>query len=185
MKNMIAICGLAALAGCSSCKTCENQVPEDALPTFITGRIADSAKYESLHPRFAKAFAFMRRPDLAKLKPGRYEIDGDDMWAMIQEAKLQPFGEIQRAEVHGKYIDIQAPIDGAETIGLYEMPQAERNALPFDAEKDFVLFDKKTRPVTFLPGDFGVFVPPYGAHAPGRSMDGATRVRKLVIKVRK
>ena len=185
--KMLALCGLAALAGCATGKkeTPSAAAATETLPVFFTGRIADSAKYEGYHPRFAKAFAFMRRPDLANLKPGRYEIDGDNMWAMIQEANLQPFGEIQRAEVHGKYIDIQAPIDGAETIGLYEMPQAERDALPFDAAKDYVLFDKKTRPVTFLPGDFGVFVPPYGAHAPGRSMDGTTRVRKLVIKVRR
>jgi beta-galactosidase beta subunit len=30
-----------------------------------------------------------------------------------------------------------------------------------------------------------VVVPPYGAHAPCKSLDGATRVKKLVIKVRK
>ena len=185
MKSLAALCALFALAGCNACKTCGRPAEADTLPTFIMGKIADAAKYEALHPRFAKAFAFLRRPDLATLKPGRYEIDGDNMWAMIQEAKLQPFGEIQRPEVHGVYIDIQAPIDGAETIGLYELPPAERAALPFDAEKDYVLFDKKTRPVTFLPGDFGIYVPPYGAHAPGKSLDGSTHVRKLVIKVRK
>ena len=183
--KMLAVCGLAALAGCGTCKKDAAEADADALPAFITGKIADSAKYESLHPRFAKAFAFMRRADLASLKPGRYEIDGDNMWAMIQEAKLTPFGDIQRTEVHGTYIDIQAPLDGPETIGLYEMPQKERADLDFDAAKDYSLFDRKTRPVTFLPGDFGVFVPPYGAHAPCKSLDGATRVKKLVIKVRK
>ena len=114
--KVLAVCGLAAIAGCGTCKK-ETAEAEDTMPVFITGKIADSAKYESLHPRFAKAFAFMRRADLAKLKPGRYEIDGDNMWAMIQESKLTPFGDVQRTEVHGKYIDIQAPLDGPETIG--------------------------------------------------------------------
>ena len=182
--KVLAVCGLAALAGCGTCKK-EPSTAEGVLPTFITGKIADSAKYENLHPRFAKAFAFMRRADLASLKPGRYEIDGDNMWAMIQEAKLTPFGDIQRTEVHGAYIDIQAPLDGPETIGLYEMPQKERESLAFDTAKDCSLFDRKTRAVTFMPGDFGVFVPPYGAHAPCKALDGATRVKKLVIKVRK
>ena len=157
--KMLTLCGLAALAGCGTCKK-EPPAPGNALPTFITGKIADSAKYENLHPRFAKAFAFMRRANLANLKPGRYEIDGDNMWAMIQEAKLTPFGEIQRTEVHGAYIDIQAPLDGPETIGLLELTPKERADLSFDAAKDYALFDRKTRAVTFLPGDFGVFVPP-------------------------
>ena len=182
--KVLAVCGLAAIAGCGTWKK-ETVVVEDTMPVFITGKIADSAKYESLHPRFAKAFAFMRRADLAKLKPGRYEIDGDNMWAMIQEAKLTPFGDVQRTEVHGKYIDIQAPLDGPETIGLLKLDPKERAALDFDEAKDYALFDRKTRAYTFLPGDFGVFVPPYGAHAPGKSLDGATRVKKLVIKVRK
>ena len=149
--KVLAVCGLAAIAGCGTCKK-ETAEAEDTMPVFITGKIADSAKYESLHPRFAKAFAFMRRADLAKLKPGRYEIDGDTMWAMIQEAKLTPFGDVQRTEVHGKYIDIQAPLDGPETIGLIKLDSKERAALDFDEAKDYALFDRKTRAYTFLPG---------------------------------
>ena len=184
--KMLAVCGLAALAGCGTCKKPpETAGAEDALPVFFTGKIADSAKFEGYHPRFAKAFEFMRRPDLASLKPGRYEIDGDNMWAMIQEAKLTPFGDVQRTEVHGKYIDIQAPLDGPETIGILALTPKERAALDFDEAKDYALFDQKTRAYTFLPGDFCVFVPPFGAHAPCKSLDGATRVKKLVIKVRK
>ena len=184
--KMLAVCGLAALAGCGTCKKpSETAGDDDALPVFFTGKIADSAKFEGYHPRFAKAFEFMRRPNLASLKPGRYEIDGDNCWAMIQEAKLTPFGDVQRTEVHGKYIDIQAPLDGPETIGILALTPEERKDLDFNTEKDYALFDRKTRAYTFLPGDFGVFVPPYGAHAPCKSLDGATRVKKLVIKVRK
>ena len=184
--KILAVCGLAALAGCGTCKKePENAQAEETLPIFFTGTIADSAKFEGYHSRFAKAFEFMRRPDLASLKPGRYEIDGDNMWAMIQEAKLTPFGDVQRAEVHGKYIDIQAPLDGPETIGILPLTPEERDALDFDEAKDYARFDKKTRAYTFMPGDFGVFVPPYGGHAQCKSLDGATRVKKLVIKVRK
>ena len=68
------------------------------MPAHVFGRVADSAKYESLHPRFAQAFAFMRRPDLAQLPCGRYEIDGKNCWAMVQEAKLKPFDEVNTYE---------------------------------------------------------------------------------------
>ena len=181
--KMLAVCGLAALAGCGTCKKESTAEAEEALPVFFTGKIADSARYEGYHPRFARAFEFMRRPDLASLKPGRYEIDGDNMWAMIQEAKLTPFGDVQLTEVHGKYIDIQAPITGSETIG-FTRPSPDVFA-GFNVEKDYVLFKAKGDARTLEPGDFAVFFPEEGAHAPCLSVSGPRTVRKLVIKVRK
>ena len=181
MKKMMMTLGLAVLAGCGTCSK-ENKME---LGEFVVAKIADSAKYEQLHPRFAKAFEFMRRPDLATLPLGRYEIDGDNMWAMIQEAKLKPFGEIQHPEVHGTYIDIQAPLSGPETIGLYTMTPDERAQIAFKADKDIGFFDAQTKPATLQPGEFAILVPPYGAHAPCRSMDGERTIKKLVIKIRK
>ena len=34
------------------------------------------------------------------------------------------------------------------------------------------------------PGEFAIFFPEKGAHAPGLSSDGPRKIRKLVIKVR-
>lgn len=181
MKKLALVCGLALLAGCGT----YNKENKMELGSFLVGRISESKQYEALHPRFAKAFEFLRRPDLATLPLGRYEIDGDNMWAMIQEAKLKPFGETQRTEVHGTYIDLQAPLTGPETIGFCEMTPDARAEVAFKADKDIALFDAKTKPTTLQPGEFALLVPPYGAHAPCRSMDGARTIKKLVIKIRK
>ena len=81
----------------------------------VRGRIAECEKYESLHPRFAKAFEFMRRPDLAELPCGRYEIDGSNCWVMVSEVALKPFADENQYEVHRAFIDIQSPISGNET----------------------------------------------------------------------
>ena len=151
--------------------------------SHVCGLIAESEKYESLHPRFAKAFAFMRRPDLAELPCGRYEIDGTNCWAMAQEVSLKPFAKENQYEVHRAYIDIQAPISGRETIGV---TKPDPNVFDgFNVEKDYVLFMAKGEPWTLRPGEFAIFFPEDGAHAPGLSSDSTRTIRKLVIKVRK
>lgn len=152
------------------------------LPTHMFGKIADSAKCEGLHPRFAQAFAFMRRSDLAQLPCGRYEIDGKNCWAMVQEAKLKPFGEVNTYEVHRAYIDIQAPISGMEAFGIIT-PSPDVFA-DFNEKKDYVLFKARGQARVCEPGDFAIFFPGEGAHAPCLSVCGPYTVRKLVIKVK-
>ena len=148
----------------------------------IVGKIADSDEYLNLNPLFAKAFAFLKRPDLAALPPGRYDIDGARCWANVQEAALLPLAE-RKLEAHRKFIDIQSPITGPETIGLAEMDAAAK-ALPFDVENDYVLYEGKSKPVTLNPGEFAIFFPPSGAHAPCcRAPGGPEKIKKVVVKV--
>lgn len=150
--------------------------------SHLTGKIADAEKHYALHPLFRAAFAFLQRPDLADLPPGRVEIDGERCWANIQDADLKPFSEA-KLEAHRRYIDIQAPLTGTECIGIAEMDAAAQT-LPFDTEKDYVLYDGPSEPVILEPGDYAVFFPPLGAHAPCcRAPGGPARIRKVVVKV--
>ena len=148
----------------------------------MTGKILESAEYCELHPLFAKAFEFLKRSDIADLPSGRYEIDGDKCWASIQEAELKPLAE-RKLETHRKYIDIQAPLTGSECIGIAEM-DAEAQKLPFDEEKDFVLYDGKAEPIVLEPGEFAIFFPPLAAHAPCCiAPQGPEKIKKVVVKV--
>lgn len=154
-----------------------------AVPAFAWGKIADCERFRALHPRFQKAFAFLKRPDLATLPVGRYEIEKDNCWAMVQSCELTPFGDIQHPEQHGAFIDIQAPLDGPETYGLYDTKG--RVIGPFDKEKDVCFADLKTDPLTLQPGEFAIFFPDSGAHAPCKTLGPKVLRKKLVIKVRK
>ena len=151
-------------------------------PAFVVGKIAECDQYAGLNPHFDRAFAFLKRPDLATLPVGRYEIDGEKVYAMVSEPELHPL-EGAKVEAHRRYIDLQAPLAGPETIGVKEMSEAEL-ALPFDAEKDFVLFDAPTKGVTLAPGEFILLFPPRDAHAPCCTAPGAAaKHKKLVIKI--
>ena len=153
------------------------------MSTFhIVDKIADSEKYVNLNPLFTKAFAFLKRPDLAALPPGRYDIDGNRCWANVQETVLMPLAE-RKLEAHRRFIDIQAPITGPETIGLAEL-NAAAQALPFDVENDYVLYAGPSKPVTLNVGDFAIFFPPLGAHAPCCCVPGGPeKIKKVVVKV--
>ena len=148
----------------------------------MTGELANCEAFRSLSPVFAKAMDFLRAPGVASLAPGRHEIAGDLCWANVQDADLVPHGE-RKLEAHRRYVDVQAPLTGPETIGFATMDAAAL-ALPFDVEHDFVLFDGPSEPVTLHPGEFAVFLPPLGAHAPCcRAQGGPARIRKVVVKI--
>lgn len=186
---VMGVCGVlsawAEIPGQTGCKlTAETTMKTEGKvkSSHVVAKIADSENYRRMHPRFRKAFEFLRRPDLATLAVGRYEIDGTNCWAMVQEADLVPVAE-RKLEAHRRYIDIQSPIMGPETIGLM-VAGAEQLALPFNDKDDYVLFQGEKRPVTLQPGEFGIFFPPRGAHAPGCLAEGGpAKIRKLVIKV--
>jgi len=173
----------ALVCGCSTSMVPRADVPSSDCSPFVVGSVADSVRYENLHPRFAKAFAFLHRADLKTLPVGRYEIEKDNCWAMVQEVELTPFGEIQRPEVHRDFIDIQAPLDGPETYGLADTKG--RLYQPFDAQKDVGLADCKTEPLTLRPGEFVIFFPVVGGHAPCKTLGPRMMRKKLVIKIRK
>ena len=174
ISMIVVACVAALLSGCVS--------GPEGTPPHLVAKIADCDRYVGLNPHFVKAFEFLKRADLATLPPGRYEIDGQNCWANVQEAKLKPI-ESSKVEAHRRYIDIQAPISGLEQMGCYELDE-EHLALPFKPNSDCIVFPAPVRPVTVRPGEFAVFFPPKGGHAPGCiAPGGPDRIRKLVIKV--
>ena len=132
---------------------------------MIIDRLANWRLYANVNPLFQKAFEFLEKSDLSGMECGRYDIAGDDAYAMIQE----PEGKTEataKVEVHRKYIDIHAPIAGEETIGTFTMTEREL-ALPFNEKDDYVLFAAKGEPLTLRVGEFAAFFPPYGGHRHG------------------
>ena len=92
-------------------------------------RIDDDAAVAALGEKYAKAFEFLRRPDLKDLPLGRQEIDGDNVFAIVAENDLKPIGEVQRPEFHKRYIDIQAPLTGTELFGVPDLQRKSRTVL--------------------------------------------------------
>ena len=149
---------------------------------YIADSLKNAGDYANLGAHFAKAVAFLRRPNLASLPNGRYELDGEDAYAMVQEATLKEWGS-GRPEVHREYFDIQLPLSGEETIGVGTFdPKAVGD---FDEEKDIGFYaDAQVVPLKLRPGEFAILYPETCAHAPCCSEDAAgAPIRKIVVKI--
>lgn len=150
---------------------------------MITDSLNRQGKYDYLKERMQKAYAFLSGTDLTALPLGRNTIDGDDVFAMVQEYVTMPASELS-FETHDRYFDIQYIVSGRECIGL-----ADRSALepsgPYDAAGDMTLYREpaETGAVILDAGDFAV-VSPEEAHKPRCRCGQAVPVRKIVVKVR-
>lgn len=139
--------------------------------------------YENLSPNFAKAFTYLASHDLMTMAPGRYEIDGKNVYLNIQDAALLT-AETAKWEAHRSYADIQTDLTGSEIIGV-RPADALTETEPYDAEKDIAFFgagDGGLR-VRLTGRDFVVLFPD-DAHQPCVTDGDGGAVRKAVFKVR-
>ena len=73
--------------------------------------------YKKVHPRFEAAFEGLKKLVAENAEVGKYEIDGTDIYAMVQEYVTAPFSE-KKFEIHKEYIDIQYIVSGEEAMGF-------------------------------------------------------------------
>ena len=147
---------------------------------MILDQLSHSSAYEKLHPGFNSAFYFLRKTDLATISEGRYAIDGDRLYAIVQAYDTKPLAE-GLLEVHRRYIDIQCLIAGEELIGYAPLANQPVRT-PYDRDKDIAFLDGAAEPIRVLQGQFAIFFP-HDAHMPGRTIGAPAHVRKVVIKV--
>ena len=148
---------------------------------YVVDKLENLGKYAGINANFAKAVAFLQKADFAALPLGKNEIDGDNAWVNAAEAELTPLAA-KKPEVHRAYFDIQIPLDGEETYGLAKFDPSAPGS--FDEAKDIGFYDQPVEAVTVKPGEFAIFWPNACAHAPGCSLSGPRKIRKLVAKVR-
>lgn len=146
---------------------------------MIIDTLEQADRYTALHPEFARAFDFLRNAPLSDLKPGRHEIDGDGLFAIVATDEGRG-RDRAKLEAHRRYIDIQYVVGGSEVIGWSGLERCGDIESPYDAQNDVALF--RDPPVTWVdlaPGSFAVFFPE-DAHAP---LAGSQTVIKVVVKV--
>ncbi|MDP3851804.1 MAG: YhcH/YjgK/YiaL family protein [Luteolibacter sp.] len=148
---------------------------------MILDHLANSARYESLHPLFPAAFAHLRELAANKnLGEGRIEFDGDRLHAMIARGTGKPEGQA-RMETHRRYIDIQYTLEGCDLIGWLPVTECE-GAEGYNETKDLEFY--ANMPATcwlkVKAGHFAVFHPS-DAHAP--MANTGQPIVKIVVKV--
>lgn len=151
---------------------------------MILASIANVSQNDLSGERFAKALAFLARPDLAELAPGRHEIDGDEVFANVQELVTVEPGE-KDFEAHRRYADVHYVVSGTECLGVAPVGECEPVG-DFSEADDFGLFRATGREswAELREGDL-VVTPPCDAHKPGCCAPGAgpAPLKKVCVKV--
>ena len=147
---------------------------------MILDSLTNSDKYINLHPRFAKAFEFIKSKNLGSLEVGKYPIDGPELHASVSE-KEGYTREEAKFEAHNRWLDIQVCPAGKEQIGWSALERVATPKGEYNAEKDVTFFsDKPDTYFTLQAGQFAIFYPE-DVHAP---QIGQGPIKKLVVKVK-
>lgn len=147
---------------------------------MIIDDLKNRQQYYGLGGRFERALRYLAETDLAGLAPGRYAIEGDDVYAMVQEYRSKPRAE-GFWEAHRKYADVQCVVSGAEHMGY--APVDRLKAGPYDGDKDFLKAEGEGVFLELRAGSFIILLP-QDAHMPSMAIDGPAPMKKVVVKVR-
>ncbi len=151
---------------------------------MIADSLNNCEKYFGSHKNFEKSFGFIKKATEENLPVGRYEIDGDEVFAFIQEYTSN-YEENGKFEGHRKYIDIQYILSGIEVMDVVNISKATAS-VDYDAQKDIGFFvnNEKAARLVLESGEYGVFFPS-DIHRPGLCFEGnPAPVKKIVVKVK-
>ncbi len=146
---------------------------------MVIDYLKNAALYSGMHPRMVEAFRYLQKGDFAKIEPGRYEIDGADLFALIQQYDPKP-REKARWEAHRKYIDVQYVFTGAELFGY--APLEHLDSVAYDEAKDFHEL-KGDGDFLRVPAGTFLILFPQDAHMPGIAGLASRFVKKIVVKI--
>ena len=153
---------------------------------MICGSLHVQEAKNSYTKQIKKALDSLRMMDLEALAPGRYEIDGENMFLQVSQSLTQLKKE-KRPEVHRKYIDVQYIISGRENIGFC-IDRSGLEVIEDLLDSKDVLFYKeddyaKEVMLPMATGDYAIFFPGE-VHRPGCELNGIVPVKKAVIKIK-
>jgi len=148
---------------------------------MIIDKLANAGLYKGVHERIGAAFDYLQRTDLASIAAGKYAIDGDNVFAIVQEYETMD-SAAEQMESHKKYFDVQYMINGEELVG-HAFSKGLTVSKEYDAAGEFMLYKDAPEFFTKLSaGTFMVFFPE-DAHMPCISTGVKGMVKKVVVKV--
>jgi YhcH/YjgK/YiaL family protein len=145
---------------------------------MIFDTLSHSTLYASITPRLKIAFDYLTSTDLAELPVGRIDLDGNHVYAMVQEYTTKPLEE-GKWEAHRRYLDVQYMLRGSERIDFALLNSMKLGE--YIAEKDFQAMSGSGNPLNLVEGSFVVFFP-QDAHKPGLVVGAPSQVKKIVVK---
>lgn len=153
---------------------------------MIVGNLDSWKKEAHVYSKaLAKGMAFIEEKRPEELEVGRYEIDGEKLFAMVSISETEPKQD-RKPEAHDRYIDIQYLVSGAgEVIGVSRRSADSVPSEDYLGSRDIAFFTdvKDETDVLLRPGMFAVFFPD-DIHRPLCAVgEKGDAVKKVVVKI--
>jgi YhcH/YjgK/YiaL family protein len=148
---------------------------------MIIDNINNASLYFNMHPLFKQAFEWLQTNDLHIIDDGKYELNGEKLFAIVQSYETK-VADNEQMEAHKRYIDIQYMIEGEEQMG-HCILKDQRPTKEYSAVDDYWLTDASPSFFSKLDaGNFMIFYPT-DLHMPCIQTESKQTVKKVVIKV--
>lgn len=147
---------------------------------MIFDTIENIDRYTTLGYNLGLGLRFLVENSLSSLPLGRTDVDGDQLYVLVQEYDTRPV-EQGKWEAHRQYIDIQYMVDGQERMGFANIRNMALGE--YIPERDFQSLTGEGNYVDVFSGAFVIFFPE-DAHKPGLAVNNPEPIRKVVLKVR-
>lgn len=149
---------------------------------MIYDHIRNAGLYTGLNEKFALAFDYLSSHNVIEMEPGRYEIQGSELFLLLQSYETRP-NDQGFWEAHRSHIDIQVMLQGTERMGVAYARHLTVTEDHLD-EKDYKVLVGDGDFVDVKEGCFTIFYPD-DAHMPCLSPAGGSQtVKKAVFKVK-
>lgn len=147
---------------------------------MVMDNIINAHLYKGLSERIATGLKYIKENNFSNMEPGKYEIDGSNVYALILEYESKPF-DTCKWESHRRYIDVQYIVNGFERIG-YANIDSIKISQEYDREKDYMFLEGEGNFFHITAGTFAIFGP-QDAHMVGIAENEPGKVKKVVIKI--
>jgi biofilm protein TabA len=150
---------------------------------MVVDKLENAYLYTGLSAKIQRGLEVLKDEKLSTKKDGRYEIDGDNLYYIVQRYTTKPIKE-GRLEAHKKYIDIQFAAEGEEVVGHCLLGRLDVEE-PYDEAKDVVFYEapENISTIKLSEGMFCILFPQDG-HMPGCHLAGPSKILKVVVKVK-
>lgn len=148
---------------------------------MIIDKLSNATLYSGLSEGIDRAFSYLHNTNFNEVPPGKYEIDGDNVFVIVSEYQTKDESE-GKPESHKKYIDVQFAVKGSELIGYAPLVNQEISE-PYNEENDIIFYKTKCSFLELSEGMFAIFYPD-DIHLPGIKVGEKILVKKVVVKIK-
>lgn len=146
---------------------------------MIVDVLKNKELYYGIHKNIKPAMEFIEKAVAENLEVGRYELDGKNLFALVQEYDSKTEA---KWEYHRKYIDIQFIVSGKEII-TWDNIKNVPDGVEYNEEKDIAKFDMEGGTDVVMEAGYYSILYPQDLHQPGRVFDKVEPIKKIVVKI--